>query len=305
MHSATDTFILPDIETDSDIKKKSRIAALIMILFWILMLGVPFFSYTFPLPEKPGILMAFGDIEGGGDALSNPIESEDNTLNKPEDVASAPQNEEEKEVSKEETTARSVQAKIKAESEEESVIETSEKAKEAKVKVVKTDNKEDLKRVEAERKAEEKAAQLKKREEAEKVKKAEEAAAKKSFSDLFSGSGSSTGNQSQGDPKGEPDQDILDGLTSGTGKIGAGLKDRGVLHEPEIDENSQKIGRIVIRVCVNSKGEVIEAKYTQKGSTSTDLELVKVAEDAAKQYLFSPSAIEKQCGTISIDFKLK
>ena len=125
------------------------------------------------------------------------------------------------------------------------------------------------------------------------------------FTDAFGGSGDGNSNSSQGDPKGDPEGSPLEGLISGKGNVGIGLADRGVLYEPEINENSQRVGRIVVRVCVNAQGKVTEASYTQKGSTSTDLSLIKVAEEASRKYVFSSSNLEKQCGNISIDFKLE
>ena len=79
----------------------------------------------------------------------------------------------------------------------------------------------------------------------------------------------------------------------------------GVLHEPKISDNSQKTGRVVISVCVDKTGRVIKATYTQKGSTTTDSELQRIAREAALQFKFTTSDIEEQCGTITVDFKLK
>ena len=59
------------------------------------------------------------------------------------------------------------------------------------------------------------------------------------------------------------------------------------------------------KVCVNSKGEVISSKFTQQGTTATDLGLIKTAEKGVKNYKFSPGELDKQCGTITVNFKLK
>lgn len=288
-------------ETPPDIRKKSRLAALLAILFWIIMLGIPLFSYTFPLPEKTGILLAFGDENGGGNELAS-AKSEDNDTAESAEGAKAEELDTEK--TKEVAATKSPETPVKEETELEADIVTAKTTKETKSKVKESKKAEDTKNVEAERKAKELANQQKKAtEEAEKKRKQEEA--KKSFSNAFGGSGDGDKATTQGDPTGDPEGSPLEGLISGKGKIGTGLADRGILFEPEINENSQRVGRIVVRVCVNAQGKVTEASYTQKGSTSTDLNLIKVAEDAAKKYVFSASGIDRQCGNISIDFKLK
>jgi outer membrane biosynthesis protein TonB len=127
--------------------------------------------------------------------------------------------------------------------------------------------------------------------------------AKDAFSQLFNRSNDKGNTPKQsGDPLGEPDASILEGLSKGKGQVGGGLDARGVLFEPQIVEQSQKSGRVVVRVCVDSQGKVFQARYTQRGSTTTDRDLVKIAEISAMKYRFSPSSYEEQCGTITINF---
>lgn len=288
-------------ETDPDIRKKSRWAVLLAILFWILVMGIPLFSYTFPLPEKTGILLAFGDENGGGNEVAS-AQSEDEAVKEADQGAEAAKEETEK--SQEKASIKTPEKVIKAETEEEADIATSKSVVKTTPKVKKENKEKDTRNIEAERKAKELADQQKKEaEEAAKRKKQEEA--KKSFADAFGGSGDGSKPSQQGNEDGDPEGSPLDGLISGKGNIGTGLADRGVVFEPEINENSQKVGRVVVRICVNSSGKVTEASYTQKGSTSTDLALIEVAEKAAMEYVFSSSNLDKQCGNISIDFKLK
>ena len=131
---------------------------------------------------------------------------------------------------------------------------------------------------------------------------------KKSYGDLL-GSQTGKGNTgkpgSQGDPNGDPNSNVLEGISKGSGRVGGGLGNRGVLHEPQIKDRSQKTGRVVITVCVDKTGKVIKAEYTQKGSTTTDSELKDIAKKAALQFKFTTSEIEEQCGTITVDFKVK
>lgn len=122
------------------------------------------------------------------------------------------------------------------------------------------------------------------------------------FSKLFKSNSSANSDANQGDPLGSPGADALRGISKGEGKVGGGLEGRGVKYKPEIIEHSQKSGKVVVHVCVDSKGKVISAKFTQKGSTTTDADLVETAEFAATRYVFAPGEFEKECGTISIQF---
>lgn len=160
-----------------------------------------------------------------------------------------------------------------------------------------------------------KEAQAKQQAQAEAKRKADAAAqqqaeynkTKKSYGDLLGGTGKgNTGKPgSQGDPNGDPNSDILEGISKGSGRVGGGLGNRGVLHEPQINDRSQKTGTVVISVCVDKSGKVIKADYTQKGSTTTDSELKAIAKKAALQFKFTASEIEEQCGTITVDFKVR
>jgi outer membrane biosynthesis protein TonB len=129
---------------------------------------------------------------------------------------------------------------------------------------------------------------------------------KKKFGTLFGGSGQGDGpgNAPKGSPEGDPNSGALEGISKGRGTIGGGLSGRKVTQAPTISENSQKYGKVVIKVCVDKTGKVISSKFTQAGSTTTDAQLVSIAEKGAKKYQFGPGELDSQCGTISFDFKL-
>ena len=163
---------------------------------------------------------------------------------------------------------------------------------------------------------------IRKQEEAERAKKREEAAKKRreeeqrrqqayertksELGGLFDGNAESPESEGKkGDPNGSSDSQILEGLSGGLGEIGGGLSGRGIIFEPKIEENSQKTGKVVVKVCVDQSGSVTSAKFTQRGSTTTDSELVDVAEEAAAKYRFTEGDLAEQCGTITITFKLK
>lgn len=128
---------------------------------------------------------------------------------------------------------------------------------------------------------------------------AEEKEVVRDFGSLFSGSSTT---QTRGDDR---DLSELSSATNIVGKGESGLNGRSVVYAPLIEDASQKTGRVVVDVCVDSKGIVTSASYTQKGSTTNDLYLVNKAEESAKKWRFSASENERQCGVITIEFYLK
>lgn len=132
--------------------------------------------------------------------------------------------------------------------------------------------------------------------------------AKSQFGSMFNKSSSSTKGEAEGqkgDPLGKRDAKALEGISKGSGRVGGGLSNRGVLYEPKFSDNSQKSGVVVIKICVDQKGNVLSSKFTQKGSTTTDNYLVSLAEKQVKKYKFTPGDAIEQCGTITVDFKLQ
>lgn len=177
-------------------------------------------------------------------------------------------------------------------------------------------------RIEAEETSRREATEKAKRDAEEKARKdAEFKKAKDSYGGMFKNNGQSgsgrgntdkPGNQGSasgsnlGDPDGSPSGSKLDGIGgSGKGRIGGGLSGRKVLSAPRPVDNTQKTGRIVVKVCVDGDGRVISSEYTQAGSTSNDGDLRKLAETNARSYKFDPQPVDKQCGTITYDFRVK
>jgi len=97
------------------------------------------------------------------------------------------------------------------------------------------------------------------------------------------------------------------GSGTGTGvSIGGGLSGRKVVNRPRIVDTSQKVGKVVIDICVDANGTVTQANYTQRGSTTTDTELRNKALAAAKQYKFAASAGGgSECGPVTFTFRLQ
>jgi outer membrane biosynthesis protein TonB len=120
------------------------------------------------------------------------------------------------------------------------------------------------------------------------------------------GKGKTGTSGNQGDPNGDPNSNILEGVSAGAGSsVGGGLRGRGILNKPGIKDDFNKPGKVVMKVCVNASGRVISATFTQRGSTTTDSQLVKLAKKNALSYKFSKGSIDKQCGTITYTFKVR
>ncbi len=265
---------------DQHTNGKGWIVSLSMHILIILIFFLPMFASQPPPPEQEGLLVNLGLIdEGQGD--ETPKGTNEKVQPEP-----ASQPTEVQSISKPTPTIKSTKEIAKP-------TVTSNEQNEVLVREAKA------------KQQAEAAAQQRATEEANK--QAAYNKTKQSYGDLLgTGSKGNTGKPgSQGDPNGDPNSDILEGISNGSGRVGGGLGSRGVLHEPKIIDNSQKTGVVVISVCVDKTGRVKKATYTQKGSTTTDTELQKIARDAALQFKFTASDIEEQCGTITVDFKLR
>ena len=118
----------------------------------------------------------------------------------------------------------------------------------------------------------------------------------------FKGTGSGNGSQgskagegNMGDPSGSKSDNYLGqntGLGSegkGSGKISSGLIGRKLNGIPDIVDQSNKTGKIIIRVKVDASGKVIESTFVTLGSTITDSDLISKCTQAAKKAKFTPN----------------
>ncbi|MFT4567695.1 MAG: outer membrane biosynthesis protein TonB [Saprospiraceae bacterium] len=148
------------------------------------------------------------------------------------------------------------------------------------------------------------------KEEIEAAKKAKELAEKKSeFADLLSKSKKKESPDSSGIGEGKSQGAGSSNLEAtgdhSKGSIRGVLGNRKVLRIPTIKDDSQKKGRVVVKICVDAKGNVVSSNYTLMGSTTSDTYLIKLAEEGALGYKFSPSTNPKECGKVTIEFLLK
>ncbi len=256
---------------------KGWLVSFIAHLILVSILFLPIMAYRVTPPEEEGLMVSLGMLdEGQGDETLAPTEAEEE-----------PKSETQPDKAIEEIATRQPVKQVS------SKIITSNEQNEILVKEAEA-------RKQAQAEAQRRAAEATKKQEAYNN-------TKKSYGDLLGGSGKgNTGKPgNQGDPSGDPDAKALEGISKGSGRVGGGLGNRGVLHEPKISDASQKTGRVVISVCVDKNGKVIKAAYTQKGSTTTDSELKDIARRAALQFKFTESEVVEQCGTITVDFKIR
>lgn len=285
---STQEFLLRDEEKNK--RKAQRISALVHLLLLIL-LFVPLLKYPDPPPGQEGILVNLGlpDI-GQGEEQAAPAQQQETV----EEELPEPQPPEPEEVPEPEphTTPQPPEAEPEPQKE-----------------VIKTEDPEAValrkKREEEARRKREEEARRRREEEARKL-----AEKKSKFGGLFEGgSGQGKGQTGQpgdqGAPNGDPSSNKLSGVSTGSGTVGGGLSNRGVVSRPVLQANTQKAGKVVIKICVDANGRVVEADFTQRGSTTNDPTLINIALRNAKKWRFSSSQVSKQCGTITYVFKLK
>lgn len=313
----------------------ARVTSFTIHSFLIVLMFLPILHFTVPPPpEQEGILVAFGSPDrgqGNDEPTPRGEQLEERTEPAPAEPVKAPEPEK---VSVPEKKAEPVRQEPKATKVPDKKVLTTE---DPEVAALKKKQKEDAKKAQEEELAIQKEKNRLKKEEDDRARAAEEetrrqvaaenarkkaeadaaakeaadyANAKKQYGDVFgTGNGTGRGNTgkpgNQGDPNGDPNSDILTGISTGSGKVGGGLGGRGMVYGPKIQENSQRTGRVVVNVCVDKSGNVISAKYTQKGSTTADASLRQISEESSKRFKFSPSDITEQCGTITYDFKVK
>ncbi len=270
-------------------RRFGRLMSLLIHLALFLLLLLPLLTYPDPPPGAEGILVNLGLPDEGAGVENAPPEIAEEQAPAPEptprveeQVVQQPAPKPEPVVQPNIITTEDPNAIALKKQEEE------RKANEAKAAREKA----------AAEEAARKAAEEKARKEAEETKKMTEGIA----SALGSGKGNTGKPGNQGDPNGDPDASKLSGISTGSGSVGGGLGNRGVMASPRVTDNSQKQGTVVVRVCVDQTGKVIEAEFTQGGSTSADPTLKRIAVENARQWRFSAGQVEKQCGTITYKF---
>ncbi len=108
----------------------------------------------------------------------------------------------------------------------------------------------------------------------------------------------------QGDLSGTP-EGAADGSGEGLNGVAYNLTGRSVVGSlPKPQYSGNNIGKVVIDVVVNSKGEVTAATYRAQGSTTNSTVLVDAARSAALKTQFSSGESFQQGGTITYTFTM-
>lgn len=116
-----------------------------------------------------------------------------------------------------------------------------------------------------------------------------------------------TGNPGdQGNPNGDPNSNNYDGSGGSGGGVSFDLAGRTKRQIPKPSNNFRERGTVVVTIFVNRAGTVTRVISGAKGTTTSNLELRQLAEQAARQAKFSPKedAPEEQKGTITYIFEL-
>jgi len=110
----------------------------------------------------------------------------------------------------------------------------------------------------------------------------------------------------QGKPNGTLGSDNYEGSGGAGGGVSFSLKGRSSRQIPRPSNKFTERGTVVVTIFVNRAGLVTRVITGSKGSTTSNLELLKLAENAAKQAKFSPKedAQEEQKGSITYIFEL-
>lgn len=280
-----------------------------LILLILIFFGL---STPLPLPGEEGVEVNLGNSEMGSGVVQQPI---------PEEVPAAPEKQEEKveEVPEEKVVEQApekpVEQKevieeevIQQEVEEAPVIKKPEEKKEEEVveekpveKVVEKEP-EPVVNPNALYKKPDKVE--KKVEEPPKPVVNPNALYKKSSDSQGTSQGITKGAGDQGKVHGTPESVNYDGLGGEGEGISYSLGGRGAKVLPKPTYNSPEQGRVVVSIWVNRQGVVVRAVDGAKGTNISDLNLRRMAREAAMRAKFSedPSAAELQKGTITYNF---
>lgn len=251
-----------------------HVALLLLFIYIILKTPLP------PFPENTGmgIEVDFGNlVEGTGSVEDDKIGDTDNNETKTPQVDHNKSN-------------QSSEAVLTNEAEDESITIK---------KVEKTKNKET-----AEVKPEEK------KPEEEKPTSALSEAIARFKKNKNASSGGGDGNSGNAGNSGDPNGDPNGTGNGGNGTFGPGgnynLKGRLLLKKPEIVDDSQEEGRVIVEIVVDETGKVIKATPGARGSTTTNAVLYAKARQAAFGAKFNVSAegVSEQRGTITFVFIL-
>ncbi|MFT6935782.1 MAG: TolA protein [Saprospiraceae bacterium] len=297
-----DAITLRQQETEAKNKKSAKILSISIhtLLLIVLIFGFTKSCETLPPPKgNEGIMIAFGDPNAGG-GYEEPVETEEAEAEEAEEVEAV-----ETPAPSEPTSTPETKPEVKTADSDEVAIKKKREAAKKKVDADAKRKADAKKKSDAKKKADaKKKSDAKKKADAEaRAKALAEAKAKAGgkFNKPGSGSGSNSGNA--GDPNST--NTGTGGGTTGTGD--GNVPGRNMKAKPNPPKNPGINGTAVIKICVDPKGNVVSADFTQKGSSITSDAAIKEAIANAKKWKFdsNPMAPDKQCGTVTYQFKVK
>ncbi len=296
---------------------------IVTVVFHLLVLGALIFfglSTPLPLPGEEGVIVDLGysDIGSGMEPESEKVSS---TPPQPKKEEIKEKQQQIEEIIPEDTKEEPVVEKIE---EEDILTQETEEAP----SLVNPKEKEDLENIQDEKKEEPeiKEDEDKITEEKEKVEKQPEETdetepkeektkqpevnpkalykgpTKKDGTGKSEGETKESGNQ--GSPLGDSESDNYEGKGGEGEGVEYDLGGRGAKHLPKPTYTSEEQGKVVVTIWVDRRGKVVKAISGVKGTTIADLQLRKVAKEAALGAKFNsdPEAPEIQKGTITYNF---
>ena len=295
---AYDTAVTRD---DEQHKKRGMMVSVALHVVLLMLALLPLLTFPDPPPGQAGILVNLGlPDEGQGSENAGPAEPAiaEEVPDPPREEVTPPPPQETKPTKPEPEPKKQV---ITTEDPNQVAIRKEQERKEK-------ERQEQLDQQRREQEARDKAAreQAAKEQAAREAKEREAQELKNSIGGLF-GDGEGKGNTgkpgNQGDPGGDPNADKVTGISTGSGVV-EGFGGRGVVRQDKPQDNSQDQGKVAVKACIDSNGNVISAEFTQAGSTATSSRLKQLAVDSAKRWKFAPGNVDKQCGTITFNFRL-
>jgi hypothetical protein len=113
------------------------------------------------------------------------------------------------------------------------------------------------------------------------------------------------GRGDQGKPGGDPNSTNYTGGGHGNSgvSISRGLGGRHITGTPAFTDEFNENAKVAVDITVDGNGNVVEAHYSPRGSTTSDANYKAIAERKAKQVKFS-SGSDESSGTIIFNFKI-
>lgn len=93
-----------------------------------------------------------------------------------------------------------------------------------------------------------------------------------------------------------------EGGTTITGQLNTELNSRTILVQPNVQNTTKSRGRVMIKFCTDADGVVTYAKFTQRGSTTLNSQLKRLAIAAVREMRLAPVGNEEDCGVVGFDF---